>query len=48
MATKQIELDNGLLEKAEVPADQAEPISGAIGRVNATLDHIGSPLIRVC
>src|SRR5215211_442642 len=49
MATKLIELDDGLLLEAEVPEDQAEPISGgAISKVNATLDQIEPLLVNAC
>ena len=47
MASKLIELDDGVWVEAEVPEDQAEPISGgAISRVNATLDQIEPLLIK--
>src|SRR5688572_13317424 len=49
MATKLIELEDGVLVEAEVPEDQAEPISGgAVSRVNATLDQIEPLLINAC
>ncbi len=49
VATKLIQLEDGLLVEAEVPEDQAEPISGgAVDRVNATLDVIEPLLIKAC
>lgn len=49
MATKLIQLQDGLLVEAEVPEDQAEPISGrAVDKVNATLDQIEPLLVRAC
>jgi hypothetical protein len=49
LATKLIELDEGILVEAEVPEDQAEPISGgAVDRVNAKLDQIEPLLIKAC
>ena len=49
MATKLIQLEDGLLVEAEVPEDQAEPISGgAVDRVNATLDVIEPLLVKAC
>jgi hypothetical protein len=49
VATKLIQLEDGLLIEAEVPEDQAEPISGgAVDRVNATLDQIEPLLVKAC
>jgi hypothetical protein len=49
VATKLIRLNDGLLVEAEVPEDQAEPISGgAVDRVNATLDQIEPLLVKAC
>lgn len=49
MATKLIQLEDGLLVEAEVPEDQAEPISGrAVDKVNATLEQIEPLLVRAC
>jgi hypothetical protein len=49
MATKLIQLEDGLLVEAEVPEDQAEPISGgAVERVNSTLDGIEPLLVKAC
>ena len=49
MATKLIQLEDGLLIEAEVPEDQAEPTSGgAVDRVNATLDVIEPLLVKAC
>jgi hypothetical protein len=49
VATKLIQLEDGLLVEAEVPEDQAEPISGgAVDRVNATLDVIEPLLVKAC
>ncbi len=49
MATKLIQLQDGLLVQAEVPEDQAEPISGgAVDKVNATLGQIEPLLINTC
>lgn len=49
MATKLIQLEDGLLVEAEVPEDQAEPISGgAVDRVDATLDQIEPLLVKAC
>jgi len=49
VATKLIQLEDGLLVEAEVPEDQAEPISGrAVDRVDATLDVIEPLLVKAC
>jgi hypothetical protein len=49
VATRLIQLEDGLLVEAEVPEDQAEPISGgAVDRVNATLDVIEPLLVKAC
>lgn len=49
MATKLIQLEDGLLVEAEVPEDQAEPMSGgAVDRVNETLDVIQPLLVKAC
>jgi hypothetical protein len=46
MATKLIRLDDGLLVEVEVPADQAQQISGGLAeRVAASLDKI-QPVLR--
>ena len=49
MATKLIQLEDGLLLEAEVPEDQAEPISGGtVDKVNATIYQIEPLLINAC
>ena len=49
MATKLIELEDRVWVEAEVPEDQAEPISGgAVSKVNATLDQVEPLLIKAC
>jgi hypothetical protein len=49
VATKLVQLEDGLLVEAEVPEDQAEPISGgAVDRVNAMLDVIEPLLVKAC
>jgi hypothetical protein len=49
MATKLIQLEDGLLVEAEVPENQAEPISGrVVDRVNTTLDVIEPLLTKAC
>jgi hypothetical protein len=49
VATKLIQLEDGLLVEAEVPEDQAEPISGgAVDKVNAALDVIEPLLVKAC
>jgi hypothetical protein len=49
VSTKLIQLEDGLLVEAEVPEDQAEPISGGVvDRVDATLDQIEPILVKAC
>jgi Trypsin-co-occurring domain 1 len=49
VATKLIQLEDGLLIEAEVPGDQAEPISGgAVDKVDAALDVIEPLLVKAC
>jgi hypothetical protein len=49
VATKLIQLEDGLLLEAEVPEDQAEPISGgAVDKVNATINQIEPLLVKAC
>jgi hypothetical protein len=49
VATKLIQLEDGLWVEAEVPENQAEAISGgAVAKVDATLDQIEPLLIKAC
>jgi hypothetical protein len=49
MATKLIQLEDGILVEVEVPPEQAQPISGgAADRVSATFDQIRPILVKAC
>jgi hypothetical protein len=49
VATKLIELEDGILVEVEVPPEQAQPISGgAADRVSATFDKIRPILVKTC
>jgi len=49
VATKLIQLEDGLWVEAEVPDDQAEAISGGVvAKVDATLDQIEPLLLKAC
>jgi hypothetical protein len=49
LATKLIELADGVLVEAEVAESEARPISGgAADRVTASIDRIEPILVRVC
>ena len=49
MPTKLIELDDSTLVEVEVPADQAQQISGGFAdKVSATFDKIQPILIKTC
>jgi transglutaminase/protease-like cytokinesis protein 3 len=49
MATKLIQLEDGILVEVEVPENQAQPIaSGLADKVSTTLDKIKPVLIKVC
>lgn len=49
MATKLIELDDGMLVEVEVPKDQAQQISGGFAdKVNATFEKIKPVLLKTC
>ncbi len=48
MATRLIELENGILVEAEVPEEEAEPIStNAIREVRSTFDKVKPILVSV-
>ena len=49
MATKLIELEDGLLVEVEVPEDQAQQISGGLAdRVSSTFNKIRPLLVKTC
>ncbi len=49
MPTKLIELDDSTLVEVEVPADQAQQISGGFAdKVSATFDKIQPILVKTC
>ncbi|MBE9258987.1 hypothetical protein IQ228_16975 [Dolichospermum sp. LEGE 00246] len=49
MATKLIELEDGILVEVEIPEGQARQISGSFAdRVNTTFDKIKPILIKTC
>ena len=49
MATKLIELDDGMLVEVEVPGDQVQQISGGFAdKVNATFTKIHPILVNTC
>lgn len=49
MATKLIQLEDGTLVEIEVPADQAQQISGGFAdKVSATFDKIQPILVKTC
>jgi len=49
MATKLIQLEDGILVEVEVPEDQIQPISGHLAdKVSATLDKVRPILLKVC
>jgi hypothetical protein len=49
MATKLIELDDGVLVEAEVAVDEAQPIAGGLTeRVNSTFGAIKPILVKTC
>ena len=49
MASKLIELDDGTLVEVEVPADQAQRISGVFAdKVRTTFDKIQPILVKTC
>lgn len=49
MATKLIELDDGILVEIEVPADQVQQISGGYAeRISASLGKVETILLKIC
>ncbi len=48
MATKLIELKDGSLIEIELPADEAEQISGGADKVDSTIDRIKPVLMKTC
>ena len=49
MATKLIQLEDGILVEVEVPPEQAQQISGGFAdRVNTTFDQIRPLLVKTC
>ena len=49
MATKLIELEDGILVEVEVPEEQSQQISGGFAeRVNITFEKIKPVLLKVC
>ncbi|MFN6518145.1 MAG: CU044_2847 family protein [Nostoc sp. CreGUA01] len=49
MASKLIELEDGILVEVEVPSDRVQPISGGFAeKVDATFDKIRPLLVKTC